>query len=108
SISIADRCCRHLLERRAASRTEFFNEMRVAVCEVCGNEYDKPFQVWRNGRLMKFDRIECAIQVMRPACTGCDAHIMGRGIEVGAEMFSSPGRADQQSGSRRSSSREKS
>jgi hypothetical protein len=60
----------------------------VAVCEVCGNEYDKPFQVWRNGPLMKFDRIECAIQVMRPACT---ADIMGRGIEVGAEMFCSPG-----------------
>ena len=75
----------------------------MAVCEVCGNEYDKPFQVWRNGRLMKFDRVECAIQVMRPACTGCGAHIMGRGIEVGAEMFCSPGCADQQSGSRRSS-----
>jgi hypothetical protein len=49
----------------------------VAVCEVCGNEYDKLCQVWRNGRLMKFDRVECAMQVMRPARTGCGVHIMG-------------------------------
>jgi hypothetical protein len=77
--------------------------MFVAICEVCGNEYDKPFQVWRNGRLMKFDRVDCAIQVMRPACAGCGAHIMGRGIEVDGEMFCSLGCADTAKGTRRSS-----
>ena len=68
----------------------------MAICEVCGNEYDKPFQVWRNGRLMKFDRVDCAIKVMRPACAGCGAHIMGRSIEVDREMFCSLSCADQQ------------
>jgi hypothetical protein len=75
----------------------------VAICEVCGNEYDRPFQVWRNGRLMKFDRVDCAIQVMRPACAFCGAHEMSRGIEVDGEMFCSLGCADQQKRTQRSS-----
>jgi len=57
----------------------------VPICAVCGNKYDKPFQVWRNGRLMTFDRVECAMQAMAPAFACCGGPVMGRGIEVDGE-----------------------
>ena len=33
----------------------------MPTCDVCGNEYDKAFQVMRQGRTMTFDSFECAI-----------------------------------------------
>jgi hypothetical protein len=67
----------------------------VPICEVCGNEYDKPFQVWRNGRLMIFDKVECAIEVMRPGCADCGCAVIGHGVEVDGEIVCSPGCAAQ-------------
>ena len=43
----------------------------MATCDVCGNEYDKAFQVMRQGRTMTFDSFECAIHAMAPACAHC-------------------------------------
>jgi hypothetical protein len=37
-------------------------------CEVCGNEYDKAFEVGIQGRSHTFDCFECAIQALSPVC----------------------------------------
>jgi hypothetical protein len=37
----------------------------MALCEVCGNDYDKAFQVTRAGKVHTFDCFECAIQAWR-------------------------------------------
>jgi hypothetical protein len=36
----------------------------MAVCEHCGNEYDKSFQVIVSGKTHNFDSFECAIHVL--------------------------------------------
>jgi hypothetical protein len=36
------------------------------ICEVCGNDYDKAFQVTSGGKTMTFDSFECAIMLWRP------------------------------------------
>jgi|GEM_PF-714874 hypothetical protein len=38
----------------------------MAVCEHCGNEYDKSFQVIRGGKTHNFDSFECAIHALAP------------------------------------------
>jgi hypothetical protein len=52
-----------------------------ATCEVCGNQYDKCFQVTSADRTMTFDSFECAIQAMAPTCAHCDCRIIGHGVE---------------------------
>jgi hypothetical protein len=59
----------------------------VAQCEVCGNEYDKAFQVVRQGDTHVFDSFECAIHALAPACAHCGCRVMGHGVEVGARIF---------------------
>ena len=59
----------------------------MATCDVCGNEYDKAFQVMRQGRTMTFDSFECAIHAMAPDCAHCGCKIVGHGVEAGGEMF---------------------
>lgn len=39
----------------------------MASCEVCGNEYDKAFEVSVEGKAHVFDSFECAIQALAPA-----------------------------------------
>jgi hypothetical protein len=41
----------------------------MATCDVCGNDYDKAFQVTSAGRTMTFDSFECAIQAMAPVAS---------------------------------------
>jgi hypothetical protein len=40
----------------------------MAVCEVCGNDYDKSFEVTAGGATHTFDSFECAIHLMAPIC----------------------------------------
>jgi hypothetical protein len=40
-------------------------------CDVCGNDYDKTFQVTQAGRTLTFDSFECAIHAMAPTCAHC-------------------------------------
>ena len=35
-------------------------------CEVCGNDYDKPIEIVRNGESHFFDCFECAIHALAP------------------------------------------
>jgi hypothetical protein len=42
---------------------------KMARCEVCGNEYDKAFEVTMSGvDSHTFDSFECAIQALAPTC----------------------------------------
>jgi len=56
-------------------------------CEVCGNEYDKSFEIHINGKRHTFDSFECAIQAVAPKCSHCSCRIIGHGVEVGNRMF---------------------
>ena len=40
----------------------------MARCELCGNDYDKSFEIRAGGRTHVFDSFECAIQVIAPEC----------------------------------------
>jgi hypothetical protein len=59
----------------------------MAKCDVCGNEYDKSFQVMMEGRIGTFDSFECAIHAMAPSCSHCNCRIVGHGVEAGGTMF---------------------
>lgn len=56
-------------------------------CEVCGNEYDKAFQVTMAGKAHTFDSIECAAEALAPRCGHCNCRILGHGIETAGKMF---------------------
>ena len=58
----------------------------VRTCEVCGNEYDKCFEVTLNGETHTFDSFECAIHALAPRCAHCDCRIIGHGVEAN-EVF---------------------
>ena len=59
----------------------------MAQCEVCGNDYDKSFEIRANGATHVFDSFECAIHQLAPRCDHCGCRIVGHGIEAGAQMF---------------------
>ena len=59
----------------------------MATCEVCGNDYDKAFQVVTDGRAHVFDSFECAIHALAPRCSHCGCMIIGHGAEAGGKMF---------------------
>jgi Rieske Fe-S protein len=55
----------------------------MAQCDVCGNEYDKAFQIVRGGETRTFDSFECAIHAMAPTCEHCGCRVIGHGVEAG-------------------------
>lgn len=59
----------------------------MARCETCGNDYDKAFQVTKDGAAHVFDSFECAIQALAPTCANCGTRILGHGHEAGGTMF---------------------
>jgi hypothetical protein len=59
----------------------------MATCEVCGNDYDKSFEVTRAGETHTFDSFECAIQALAPTCAHCGTRIVGHGVEANGSMF---------------------
>jgi hypothetical protein len=59
----------------------------VPECEVCGNDYDKAFQVTVGGESHTFDSFECAIQSLAPVCADCGVRIIGHGVEAGAAIY---------------------
>jgi hypothetical protein len=61
--------------------------MAMPVCEVCGNEYDKAFQVIIGGRTHLFDSFECAIEKLAPRCAHCGCRVIGHGMEQNGHYF---------------------
>jgi hypothetical protein len=59
----------------------------MARCDVCGNDYDKAFEVRMGGRAHTFDSFECAIHKLAPQCAHCGCRIIGHGIEADGRMF---------------------
>ncbi len=59
----------------------------MAVCETCGNDYDKAFQVAKDGSTHTFDSFECAIQALAPTCSYCGCRIIGHGVEQGGSVY---------------------
>ncbi len=61
----------------------------MAECEVCGNAYDKSFQVVKNDETHVFDCFECAISALAPTCANCGVRIVGHGVEADHTFFCS-------------------
>jgi hypothetical protein len=59
----------------------------MARCEVCGNDYDKAFEVRAAGASHTFDSFECAIHKLAPQCAHCSCRIVGHGVEAGGRIF---------------------
>ncbi len=59
----------------------------MATCEVCGNDYDKSFEVVAAGQRHVFDSFECAIHRMAPVCEHCACKVIGHGVEVDGRFF---------------------
>jgi hypothetical protein len=56
-------------------------------CEVCGNVYDKTFEVQAGDGSHVFDCFECAIHRLAPSCAHCGCRIVGHGIETEDAYF---------------------
>lgn len=59
----------------------------MAVCEVCGNAYERSFEVIAGGQRHVFDSFECAIHKLAPSCEHCGCKIVGHGIETRGRYF---------------------
>ena len=60
----------------------------MATCEVCGNDYDKSFEVTgHDGTTHVFDSFECAIHAVAPECEHCGCRIIGHGVETDGRIF---------------------
>ncbi len=59
----------------------------MAKCEVCGNDYDKTFEIRRFGASHVFDCFECAIQALAPVCAHCGCKIIGHGVETAGQIY---------------------
>lgn len=59
----------------------------MAKCDLCGNDYQRSFQVILGGKTWTFDSFECAIQQLAPECTHCRCRIIGHGIEAGDKYY---------------------
>jgi hypothetical protein len=59
----------------------------MATCEVCGNDYDKSFEVVAAGSSHTFDSFECAIHALAPVCEHCSCRVIGHGTEVEGHFY---------------------
>jgi Rieske Fe-S protein len=59
----------------------------TGTCEVCGNEYDKAFEISLGGKRHVFDSFECAIQALAPRCAHCGCRVIGHGTEADGRIF---------------------
>ena len=61
--------------------------MTMAICETCGNDYDKSFDVISAGKRHTFDSLECAIHALAPPCEHCGCRIIGHGVEADGAFY---------------------
>jgi len=59
----------------------------MARCDVCGNDYDKAFEVTASGQRYVFDSFECAIHRLAPECEHCGIKVVGHGHEVDGRFY---------------------
>ena len=56
-------------------------------CSVCGNFYDKSFEVVMAGQTYVFDSFECAIHLLAPVCVHCGCRVIGHGMEADGVIY---------------------
>lgn len=61
----------------------------MAICETCGNSYDKTFTVTIGSETHSFDCFECAIYRLAPCCAECDCRVIGHGVEADGLVYCS-------------------
>lgn len=59
----------------------------MPACEVCGNEYDRSFQITQDGKSFTFDSFECAAYKLAPRCEHCQCQILGHGIDAHGKFY---------------------
>jgi hypothetical protein len=59
----------------------------MARCEVCGNDYERSFEVVMDGTAHTFDSFECAIEALAPKCGHCGCRIIGHGVESDGDIY---------------------
>ena len=59
----------------------------MAVCEVCGNDYEMSFEVVAQGARHTFDSFECAIHKMAPICEHCGVKVVGHGAVAEGQFY---------------------
>jgi hypothetical protein len=59
----------------------------MATCELCGNDYDKAFEITMAGSKHVFVSFECAVHALAPRCEHCGCTILGHGVEAGGAIF---------------------
>lgn len=59
----------------------------MGICDVCGNNYGKSFEVITRSGTYTFDCLECAIQAIAPECAHCGCRIIGHGVEAGDNYY---------------------
>jgi hypothetical protein len=59
----------------------------MARCDVCGNDYDKSFEIRTASGTHTFDSFECAIHKLAPQCAHCNCRIIGHGVEAGGRVY---------------------
>ncbi len=59
----------------------------MAKCEVCGNDYDKSFEIIAGDSRHVFDSFECAIHLIAPICEHCGCKVIGHGVEVDGRFY---------------------
>jgi hypothetical protein len=59
----------------------------MALCENCGNDYDKTFKIIMGQKEHIFDSFECAINSMAPQCAHCKTKIVGHGVDARGQVF---------------------
>jgi len=80
----AEACGAHAANARGNLTREL---LKMATCEVCGNDYDKSFEVIQDGKSHVFDSFECAIHAIAPVCDHRGCKIVGHGLEAGEQFF---------------------
>jgi hypothetical protein len=75
------------LQQKGYPSKSSYKDTAMAQCEVCGNEYDKAFEVVAQGRSHYFDSFECAIHALAPTCEHCGCRIIGHGVEAEGAMY---------------------
>ena len=76
-----------LPEDLAFIRSRGQRSLRIAKCDVCGNDYDKSFEVNGPRGRGTFDSFECAIHKFAPKCSHCGCMVIGHGIEAGGSSI---------------------
>ena len=59
----------------------------MPVCERCGNDYDKTFEILLGGERHVFDSFECAIATLAPECAHCGCRVIGHGVEADGAVY---------------------